>query len=493
MIEPAPCPSCGAPIPGVVVNAPFCPYCGKPKGHLQHGSAAVAMPVAAQVQAQALPLAISVQGPNALQIQVIARADRKARPAKIFSTHPRDLCLTFDPRAGYAVVGSHTPEGQPARLQSYNLHEKRVTWEALANEPAMAAVEYEHLAVHNGNIYVSLERKMRVVESISGKPRWGCELPDTIKYESDYDAWRGAKILDPAPPGARGPIWVITSDDVISAFDRDSGQPLFHETRENMPRKIRPFEGGLLLLESREFVEIVDAATRKPFDRVDGRIERVEIEGHLGLLQVRRFGWRERDGILLHDFFAKKEVLFEAIENIEDDVQTVTGHNRVFCTTESGAKLVAAPHPAPKELVPGFHIVSLVMCGPTLMALLAKAHGTRIRRLVGVDPQTLNIRFDLGELTTEPSDHWTTQMCSNGFLTVVVGSVANDDDKCELMGIDPGGRVLWTIPIGEWRGHYFLGGNIAVVSADGFRVVRPDNGQLVGEHTQSDGFDLDDD
>jgi hypothetical protein len=223
----------------------------------------------------------------------------------------------------------------------------------------------------------------------------------------------------------------------------------------------------------------MNPSMQKPVFTVQASIERLDVEGRYGLVQVRHWGWRDREGILVHDFVTNKEVLFEGVDGLEDDVPTVLGPGKVFAATESGAKLFAGPKPRTVELVPGFHIRSLLMCGPTLFALLEKTHGTDYRRVVGVDPETLGIRFDLGELTTEPDDNWTEQMCSNGQITALVTSPTNDDDNCEVWGIDPGGRVLWKANVGEWWGHYFLGGFLVVCSSQTWRILRPDSGQEV--------------
>jgi hypothetical protein len=124
------------------------------------------------------------------------------------------------------------------------------------------------------------------------------------------------------------------------------------------------------------------------------------------------------------------------------------------------------------------------MNGPTLMVLLRKHHGTSYRRILGVDPMTLAVRFDLGELTSEPNDDFPLQMCSNGAIAVIVTSPTNDDDNCELWGVDARGAVLWRTPVANWREHWFLGGNVVVSSNDGWRVLRPDTGQVFASLTR---------
>ncbi len=453
-----PCSACRAPIPNIVAAAPFCPFCGTQK------------------PTRDLPAVIA-------EAQARARAQEQARPAReeIFSKRGRDLCLTFDPRAGFALLGPAEPKGEAPRLRAYDVCNQRVAWEAMLGEPGVGNVSYEALAVRNGNVYVGLGRSLCVLDLLTGAEKWRAELSDKLAYDSSDFATRGMRVIDAAPAGAPGVVWAVAVDDVISAFDRDTGKRLWREARENMPRRILPFGAGLLLVQTGEAIELVDPATKKVLDRLQGRIERWDMDGSCGLLQVDRWGFRERDGVLVHDFATKKELLFEALEDLEDDVPTVAANGRVFCAMESGAKLVAAPKPKPVELVPAFHIRAMVMCGPTLMVLLRKHHGTSVRRVVGVDPATLTIRFDLGELPERPSDNWTTQLCSNGQVTVLAHGHATDSRSCDLLALDARGNSAWRVTVGEWRAHYFLGGYVAVFSSWGWQILRPDNGEVFAE------------
>ena len=118
------------------------------------------------------------------------------------------------------------------------------------------------------------------------------------------------------------------------------------------------------------------------------------------------------------------------------------------------------------------------MGGPTLFVLMTKARGTSVRRLIGIDPQTLGMRFDLGELGSEPNDDWDRQMVSNGYIMVFVASPTDDSDACDLHAVDTtSGRTLWKVPVGEWFAHYFLGGYLVVRSREKLQILKPDTGQ----------------
>jgi outer membrane protein assembly factor BamB len=405
-----------------------------------------------------------------------------AASPEIFSESASDLCLAFDPQVGFALVGLHNPRGGQPRLRAYDMYNKRVAWESLAGQAGLKDVDEERLAVRGRNVYVSLGRSLSVLDLFTGQPKWGAEFTDRLAYDSSYHARRGLRIVDPVPPAHRGAVLTFSVDYTISAFDRESGQPLWREVRQHLPSDDYPIEEAGLVVLNRP-LEVMNPFVQKPLVTIEQSLERLDVVGRYGLWQVRHYGWRDRAGIVVHDFVTNKEVLFEGVDHLEDDVPTVMGSGKVFAATESGAKLFGGPKPKTVELVPGFHIRSLVMGGPTLFALLEKTHGTDYRRVVGVDPETLALRFDLGELTTEPDDDWTQQMCTNGQITVLVTSPTNDDDNCELWGVDPGGRVHWKANVGEWRGHYFLGGHLVVCSVGTWRILRPDSGQEVAVYS----------
>jgi PQQ-like domain len=479
------CTSCGSQIPPAVASAPFCAFCGArrldtgPAGQLAGAVAAAAAAVATPVavaQAHASPEARS-------PVFTWSRPGSGAKPEKaekVFTTGAHNLCMAFDPQIGFALVGVHAETGK-ASLRAYGLQHSRVLWSAPLGQPESADIGWSKLAARSGCIFVSPDRSMHVLDLATGARRWSAEFSDVLRTGATRGGQRGLAVLDASPPGQRGAILAITADYALCAFDRDSGQPLWREVRENAPGDgmVIP-DPGLVYLE--RTTEVLNPFFQKPVASFGGRVERIDVEGRYGALQVRHWGWLDREGISLHDFAANKELFFEGVADLEDDVPSIMGHGRVFAAVENGAKLTAAPHGKPVELVPGFKIRGLSMCGPTLFALLEKTHGTSYRRIVGVDPATLALRFDLGELTTQPNDDWTGQMCSSGQIAVVVTSPTNDDDHCELWGVDPGGRRVWKVPVGEWTSHYMLGGLVVVQSSGAWRIVRPENGEVVAQY-----------
>jgi hypothetical protein len=118
--------------------------------------------------------------------------------------------------------------------------------------------------------------------------------------------------------------------------------------------------------------------------------------------------------------------------------------------------------------------------GPTLAMILKKAHGTPVRRIVGIDPHSLAFRFDAGEAGTEPDDDWDRQIASDGYTVVFVATPNDDTNACELRSLDTTtGRMLWSKPVGRWVSHRFIGGHLIVRSDEKIEVLAPANGQVI--------------
>lgn len=465
------CPACNAPIHPVNVAAPFCPWCGKPRAPVgQVAQAAVAVSGGAELSI--------AERRDRLRAAMGRNAPSEPRQTRPFTSSPYNLCLAFEPQIGFALIGLHEPDGEKPRLRAWDLYNKRVAWEALADMQGIDDVSYEHIAVRGRNVYVDAERSMQVLDLYTGQTKWGAEFPDKLEYQSSAGPNRGLKIVDVSPPGQPGAVLAFTTDYTVCSFDRDTGRPLWRETRESTPSNAMALgESGLVWLDANP-PEIMNPFSQTP---VLKPVFRGGVIGHYGIAQVSNHGWLQRDGIVLFDYLANKELLFEAIDDVMSDVPMVMGHGRIFCAVER-EKLFAAPNGKPTLLKEGFRIAALCMAGPTLFVLLTKEHGTRYRRVLGVDPLTLAVRFDLGELSSEPDDNRPWQMCTNEQIVAFVTSRDQSDDHCEIWGVLPTGQVLWKTYVGEWKGHYFQGGHIVVRTDNGWFVLRPNDGQITMEY-----------
>jgi hypothetical protein len=244
----------------------------------------------------------------------------------------------------------------------------------------------------------------------------------------------------------------------------------------------------MLLVHDSSRVMLFDPTTKAPIDGVSGSIERYDRMGSHLILQVDNWGWRERDGILVHDLATRKEIMFEACEHLEDDVPTLAAGGHVFAVVDYGEKIVALPKGRPLQPLAGYKIRHMVLCGNAIVAICEKSEGTSYRRVIGLGLPTLNVRFDLGEMHTSPGSDWEEQLCTNGTIAVYVnelqeGEYEKDDDDWgdhhKLFAIDQGGRTVWTLQVREWEGHWFLGASLVVQTSRGWWLVRPEDGHVI--------------
>jgi hypothetical protein len=68
-----------------------------------------------------------------------------------------------------------------------------------------------------------------------------------------------------------------------------------------------------------------------------------------------------------------------------------------------------------------------------------------------------------------------------GFALIALHKPRGDQPR-----VDPGGHVHWKVNVGEWLGHYFLGGHLVVHSRRAWRLLRPDSGQEVAVDSKGD-------
>jgi putative pyrroloquinoline-quinone binding quinoprotein len=462
------CPFCGAPITGNAPGATFaCPYC----------QARVVAPHAGAM----------VTGPSAGRSSWEPSAPpRDERP---FSGGPWSVAIGSDPQLGFLAVGVHAPIGQPPCLRAWDLRAGRVAWEAQRGQPWLEGVSAAAMKIIGRNLYVAHKRQLLCLDLANGTRRWAAGLSDTVVC--GREPGQGLSIADPFPLVGRGAILAATSDHGLFAFDRDSGQPLWNRSFGDKAIDVEPVENeGACVVRVRGWtkVEIVNPAYADPIARFGDDHWSTD----LGL--ARLFGRTvatvvddagpegDEDGILCFDAVTGAKHFFDPVEDLEeDDVAPCLMGQRVFAATDDLDGIYVGPRgrviPAP---IPHHEVVAMRAAGPTLAVLLKKAHGTPIRRVVGLDPVTLGFRFDAGEHGSEPDDDWERQMVSDGWSLVFVSAPNDDRNACELRSVDTTtGRTLWSKPIGSWQAHRFVGGQLVVFCADRVEILAPSNGQLI--------------
>lgn len=389
------------------------------------------------------------------------------------------LVLAYDAAVGFALVGAHISASGAPCLRAADMFNRRVAWESLEGEAWLAGLGRGALSVRGRNVYVAHERALYAIDLATGRPKWRATLTATVADLGGYRESSGLQIFDPFPVDGRGAILVLSVDNVLASFDRDTGAPLWTRALDHPPpMHVLPSAGVVAALVGAK-LELVNPAYQQPVAVVGKELGRIDVENDMILARI----MGAEDGIALVDPKNARTVVSERVAGLTYDRTATTSGERVFCIAQEGDRLRVIPNgPEVPVLVLGYKAQALKMCGPSLFALLAQAGGARMRRVCALDPATLAIRFDCGEIGTAPALDEDTQIQTNGHAAVFVTSPTNSDDACELRAVDAkDGRALWKRPIGEWFGHYFLGGYLVFWSRDKIGVVRPDDGRAIAE------------
>jgi outer membrane protein assembly factor BamB len=389
------------------------------------------------------------------------------------------LVLAYDNVIGFALVGSHaTPEGVPC-IRAFDLFNRRVAWEALHGEAWLSAVGRGTLAVRGRNVYITHEHSLYVLDLLTGRPKWKVELTATVADLAGYRETSGLQIFDPFSPDGRGAVLVLSVDNMLASFDRDTGAPLWQRQLDHPPPIAAvPGEGVVAALVGSK-LEVINPAYAQSIAVIGKEFGRVDVEGKW--LVARVMG--AEDGVALVDPRTSRLLAYERVDGISYDRPSTTSGEKIFCISDDGDRIRVVPNgPNVPVLVPNYKAQALKIGGPTLFALLAHTGPQRMRRVVALDPATLAIRFDCGEIGAAPSLDEDHQIQTDGHAAVFVTSPTNDDNTCELRAVEvQTGRALWKRAVGEWFGHYFLGGYLVFYTRDKIGVLRPDDGRTIAE------------
>ncbi len=491
-----------------------CPWCGGIISHQQQGATFACPYCKAKVTAPYTGEAPVVEGgeggagariqlgPNVQingNIQPTAGGGfvitRKRVEGELFSNDAGELAIGYDPAIGYALIGSHAPNGQPPRLRAVDLVNKRVAWEALLGQTWIEELSGDAIGVHGRNVYIANNRSLVVLDLFTGVQRWATQLSDKVETTWDRNEFRGPAVIDPFPAEGRGAVLVLTIDHQLSAFDRDTGHPLWQRSFEGSRERLRAIHGRSVIagyVSDTNTLEILNPGYAAPVATLGARegfdVRGMTVEAGMIVAKVdKKIGDDEEEqGVAVIDPSSGRVVGYEKTPDLGggasfDESIAVIGWGRSFAMVDDGAHIqtggrrVAAP-------LQDYKAVALEIGGPTLFVMLEKTKGTSVRRLVGLDPETLAMRFDLGELGTEPDDDHADQLQTDGYCLVYVAS-KDDEDDCELRACDTtSGKLLWRRAVGEWFGHAFLGGYLVYFSRREMGILRPDNGVVLASY-----------
>lgn len=405
-----------------------------------------------------------------------------------FSDGLENVVVTVDPQLGFIAAGVNAPHGQPARIRAWDGKNKKPLWETMQGQSWLERLGRSAFAINGRNVYVANKRQLACLDLASGNKKWNATLSDAPVGDDE----NGMTIADPFPQGQRGAIVVPTIDNGLFAFDRDSGQPLWHRSFGDKDIDVEAVSnlGACLVRYGFPYVkvDIINPAYAQPVaslghDHWSTDLGKAKLRGRTVLTVVDDMGPEgDDDGLLCFDAVTGETYFFDRVEDLDDDdVVPCAMGARAFAATEDGEGLYVGPRgrvmPPP---VPNHSIVAMCPAGPTLVLLLRKSHGTPVRRIVGIDPNTLQFRFDAGEAGSEPEDDWEGQLATDGYSLVFVATPNDDMSSCELRSIDTStGRMLWSRPVGSWKAHRFLGGQLVVWTDEKIEALAPQNGQVL--------------
>jgi outer membrane protein assembly factor BamB len=434
------------------------------------------------------PHAGGVTGPQAARAWDGGASDNA--PSGPFSSGVEGVVVTIDPQFGFIAVGVNAPHGQPPCLRAWDGRGKKVLWETLQGQSWLERLTRESLAIIGRNLYVANKRQLLCFDLATGNRKWVGALSDAAAGNDEA----GLLIADPFPqgPGQRGAILVPTIDHGLFAFDRDSGQALWQRSfgDKDLDVEAVPNLGACIVRYGSPYikVDVVNPAYPQPIASLGHEdwstdLGIAKIWGRSVLTVVEDMGPEgDEDGLLCFDAVTGQPHFFDRVEDLEtDDVTPCAMGPRAFAATSGGEGLYVGPRgrvmPPP---IPNHSIAAFCPAGPTLAMLLCKAHGTAVRRIVGIDPNTLAFRFDAGEAGSEPDSDWDRQMASDGYSLVFVATPNDDLDACELRSVDTStGRMLWSKPVGRWRAHRFVNGQLVVWSDEKVEALAPQSGQVL--------------
>ena len=413
-----------------------------------------------------------------------------AQPSGPFSSGVEGVAVTVDPQLGLVAVGVFAPHGQPPCLRAWDVKGNRELWQTLQGQSWLERVGRAALAIVGRNVYVANKRQLLCLDLATGSRKWASSLSDAPAFDDDD----GLIIADPFPqgPGQRGAILVPTIDHGLFAFDRDSGQALWQRSfgDKDIEVEVVPNLGACIVRYGSPYikVDIVNPAFAQPIaslghDHWSTDLGLAKVWGRTVLTVADDMGPEgDDDGLLCFDAVTGQPHFFDQVEDLEmDDVAPCVMGPRAFAVTSEGDGMYVGPRgrvmPAP---VPNHTIAAFCPAGPTLALLLRKSHGTPVRRIVGLDPQTLAFRFDAGEAGSEPDHEWDRQIATDGYTLVFVATPNDDLETSELRSVDTStGRLLWSRPVGRWRAHRFMNGQLVVWTDHKIEALAPQNGQPI--------------
>ncbi|MBX3258194.1 MAG: PQQ-binding-like beta-propeller repeat protein [Labilithrix sp.] len=464
----------------------------------------------AEAREQAIAYALTVvagalQGGGAARTDGAGRSDAPRRPPPTpVATGPdpaqlEDTVVAVSPSLGPVVLSKRAPLGAPPRLLAFDLRREQPLWEAFEGQPWVAALSASSFRVHRDTVYVANRAALVALDLASGRQRWVAQLSDAVaRTPEERGVERRLVVEDAYPPGQPGVVLVKCVDHTLAAFDRDSGRPLhtrtFGEGRSDFEVRAIPNASVALVTYGAPYTRCdrIDPAQPRSLSTHGGDADgdwstslgACSLLGRSVVTRVESFGPdADQEGVLVFDAITGRRHFFEEVEELSEEVTPAATPSAVLFATEDERSIWVGPRgrriPSP---VAGSSLKAFLVAGPTVFALLAK-RGSGRRRIVGLDAATLAMRFDCGEVGTEPDDVTARAMVTDGHTVVYVASPTDDADACELVAVDAAaGFRLWSRRVGTYLAHSIDSGYVVARSRDALVVLTLREGQEVGAH-----------
>ena len=501
-----PCTHCGARLDGVPGQSMTCPYC---QARVLVPDMRVVNQLADEFMAGLPPEARTPQTRGAAIAQILASAGGAvAAHGASHAEYSEDsydqpgeqVGFALDPQLGPVVLRVHSPVGQPPVLQGYDLGNKRVLWEAFKGQSWLSNLVASSFRVHGRTVYLANKRNLVALDLASGQQRWGAQLPDEIsRFDETYGEEPRLVVEDAFPPGQPGVIVVKTDDHELSAFDRDSGRPVhtrsFGKDHSDFTVQVVPQGQVAVITYGSPYnkCDVINPAYPQPLshhgDGPDGDwstdLGPCTLFGRTVVTRVESFGPEtDLDGVLCFDAVTGQRHFFVQAEDLVEDVIPEMMGTRVFLAVNDGEGMWIGPegrtYPSPAQ---GFKIKAWKACGPTLFVLLMKSRGTEVRRVIGLDPGSLAMKFDCGLIGTEPSNLERNLFQTDGQTVVYVASPQDDASECEIIAVDAhSGTRIWAKPIGSYLSHTVALNHVMVRSREKIRLFSLRQGQEVASY-----------
>lgn len=387
--------------------------------------------------------------------------------------------VAIDAQLGPIAVG-YDPKQKA--VHAIAMTSKKTLWTALQGEEHVDRVQLDNLCVRQRNVYIAIENKLWCFDLMTGQQKWAHRLG---QY-ADGVQGVGLAIGDPYPAGVHGAILVPAgSGQWLYALDRESGIELWQRQYENNVRvEAADGLGTCVVRSDYSRVEIINPASELPVATIARDIFIAKpINGTvLGIFE----GDPEnadggRNGIVAIDARTGQETFFDPIENLDSNKMACGIGGHVFAIRNEGAGIYVGP--AGRDLpspVPQSVVADLLMGHHALGVVTEIAGGKNRgdRRLIGLDPVTMAIKFDAGPVASPRNDDERTVATDNASFVVLAPSDAKE--HAELRSFEAAtGRPLWSDKVPLWVEHYFRGGLLVVQRKDILEIRLPPTGQVI--------------